>query len=172
MAENEYQEIARKHHNHRPRKLPAREQYGKQRRHAVAQRQAGHHPEDAYVAEIEQGVGKRHVGIAQSAENPAEPCQGESDEENHHRAAKYLGQGGPGEREIIFAQGEVGGHAHDEHKEGEYQVGGREAVPLGVAKRSVDVAPRAGIVDKNHARDGDAAEYVEGEQPASFIFRD
>ena len=37
------------------------------------------------------------------------------------------------ELEIVLLQGDIGRDTHDEHEEGEDEVGGGEAIPLGVA---------------------------------------
>lgn len=55
------------------------------------------------------------------------------------------------------------GGADEEEEVGEDDVGEGEAVPGGVVKLGEGVGPVAGIVDKNHEGDGEAAENVDGE---------
>ena len=54
-------------------------------------------------------------------------------------------------------------------EEGEDEVGRGEAVPLSVAERGVDVRPGAGVVHRDHAGDGDAAQDVERKQSLSRL---
>ena len=65
-------------------------------------------------------------------------------------------------------EGEDDGDADDEDEGGKDQVGGREAVPVGV----IHEVPRTGaavVVHHDHEGDGDAANHVEGEKALDGI---
>src|SRR6185503_2823557 len=59
-------------------------------------------------------------------------------------------------------------YADDEDEEWKDEIRGRPAVPLSVTQWSIHVFPRAGIVDKDHAGDRDAAKNVERHEPVGL----
>ncbi len=62
-------------------------------------------------------------------------------------------------------EGECHGDADDPQKEGENEVGGRPAVPVGVKKRGICLGVRAEVIDKHHGCDGGAAKGIERDEP-------
>ena len=65
-------------------------------------------------------------------------------------------------------RGEDGGDADEEEEGGEDEVGGGEAVPVGVLHGPVGLVAAAVVVDHDHEADGEAAEDVDGE-PAVLL---
>ncbi len=64
-----------------------------------------------------------------------------------------------------WSEGERDGYPNREQEEGKDQVRRCPAVPVRVGEGWVNRAPRPGIVDDDHAGDGQPPEDVEGEEP-------
>ena len=73
------------------------------------------------------------MGACPVVTESGEPADGKSDQEDDNSTFQYLHGGCMTELEIVFLQGDIGRDTHDEHEEGEDEVGGGEAIPFGVA---------------------------------------
>ena len=65
-------------------------------------------------------------------------------------------------------RGEDGGDADEEEEGGEDEVGGGEAVPVGVLHGPVGLVAAAVVVDHDHEADGEAAKDVDREPAMEF----
>jgi len=99
----------------------------------------------------------------------SEPSQCQSDYENENGASYNFPESCFGGFKVKFSERHESGDPHDKHKEGEDQIGRCEPVPVSMSERCIYVAPRAGIVDHDHAGNGDAAEYVEGQEAVALL---
>lgn len=136
-------------------------EYGQEGGGAVAYGQAREYTHKSHIGEIVDSLYPCLVGILHSAPEAGYPAQGPAYEQNQDGSAQDFDHSVFAAGKIVLAQGEESGDTHYEHKEWEYQVGGSEAVPLGMAQRGIDMAPRAGIVDQDHAGYGDASHHIE-----------
>ena len=88
-----------------------------------------------------------------------EPVDEETNGEQQHRSlddtTNDLGRG----FELRLHQREVTRDTHDEEEEGEHEVAGGHAVPLGMVQHFEGFTPA--VVNQYHSGDGDAAENVE-----------
>ena len=122
--------------------------------------------------EVAEGYALQHAEVAQGGEVPlgavpplAIPSHGHADEVEQQGAADNLPHGLAVPRKVVLAQGDVGGDAHDEEEEGEDEVGGCHAVPLGVFEDGERVFES--VVDEDHGCDGHSAQQVDGDY--SFV---
>ena len=111
-----------------------------------------------------------NVGSAIPATSPqvkiGEAVHEEAEQEDQQPASNDLS---PNRRFIVAARAprrerQMRRDAGDEEEEREDEVRRRPAVPRGVLERRIDRAPRARIVDEQHAGDGQPAENVEGQE--------
>ena len=93
---------------------------------------------------------------------PREPADTHTNEEDEYGTFQNLHAGGTAEFEIILFQGDVCGNSHDEHEERKYKVGGGKTVPFRMTQGGIDMCPCTGVVNHNHACNGDTAKDVEG----------
>ena len=93
---------------------------------------------------------------------PREPADTHTNEEDEYGTFQNLHAGGTAEFEIILFQGDVCGNSHDEHEERKYKVGGGKTVPFRMTQGGIDMRPCTGVVNHNHACNGDTAKDVEG----------
>src|SRR5690554_3214714 len=104
----------------------------------ICQRQSLQHPQDAEGVKVSCCHGQR-LPRSHSPRELTEPSQGHPDPEDEEGASCNFPQCISGGFEIELAQREVGGDPHDEHEEGEDQVGGCEPVPVCMAQWFVDI---------------------------------
>ena len=127
-----------------------------ERTETVGQGEALHDAKDAKVLEIREAVVPQVV----------EEVQSETDEENDDGTPDDFLDALCRPLEIILSEREEHRNAHDEHEERENEVGRREAVPLRVSERGIDVSPRARVVHENHSGDRDASHHVQRKESA------
>ena len=121
-----------------------------QRGGEIAERDALEHARDAQRRPVE----------------PRKAVEHDAQREDHRRAAQHAHEHGPAHpASRAWAQGQGNRGAHDEQEEGEDEIGGRPAMPVGVAQRRIDGAPGARIVHQHHGRHRDPAQGVEREEP-------
>ena len=105
----------------------------------VAKGQALHDTQDTDAVESPDGCpelfaeAETFMGACPVVTESGEPADGKSDQEDDNSTLQYLHGGCMTELEIVLLQGDIGRDTHDEHEEGEDEVGGGEAIPLGVA---------------------------------------
>ena len=134
----------------------------------VAKGQTLHDTQDTDAVESPDGCpelfaeAETFMGACPVVTESGEPADGKSDQEDDNSTLQYLQGGCMTELEVVLLQGDIGRDTHDEHEEGEDEVGGGEAIPLSVAQGGIYMSPSAGVVHHNHARNGDTAKDVEG----------
>ena len=122
---------------------------GEHRDEEVAEGDALHDGHDAQVAKTQE------VAL----DGVVEPVDEQADDKEQHRTLDDAAEDGGRRLELRLHQGQVAGDTHDEEEEGEHEVAGRHAVPLGMLEHFEGLAPA--VVDKDHACHGDAAEDIE-----------
>ena len=127
-----------------------------ERTETVGQGEALHDAKDTKVLEIREAVVPQVI----------EEVQSETDEENDDGTPDDFLDALRRPLEIILPEREEHRNAHDEHEERENEVGRREAVPLRVSERGIDVSPRARVVHENHSGDRDASHHVQRKESA------
>ena len=134
---------------------------------AVADAQPRQYAEDALMAQqVAEALPRRWVDEAVGALD--EHRDGDADEPQQQGALQHLPGAGPRPGEVELTQREVGGDAHDEHERWEDEVGGREAYPVGVFEGR-EALGATGVVDQNHAGDGEAAQDVDGQDALALL---
>ena len=122
---------------------------GEERHDAVAEGDALHDSPDAEVTKTEE------IALDGVVEPVDEKTNGEQEYRTLDDATDDLRRG----FELRLHQGEVTRDTHDEEEEGEDEVAGGHAVPLGMVQHLEGFTPA--VVDQYHSGDGDAAENVE-----------
>ena len=125
---------------------------GEQRHDAVAEGDALHDSPDTEMSKAEE--------IA--FDGVVEPVDEEANDEKEHRALDNATDDLGARFELGLDQREVAGDTHDEEEEGENEVAGGHAVPLGMLEHLKRLAPA--IINKNHTCDSNAAENIEGKK--------
>ena len=121
---------------------------GEQRHGTIAEGDTLEDGPDAEMGETEQ------VAL----DGVVEPVDKESDGEEQYRALHDAADDLRCGLELRLHQGEVARDSHDKEEEGEHQIAGRHAIPLGVLEHLERLAPA--IVDEDHACHRDTAQDV------------
>ena len=94
-----------------------------QRCKEIAQGDALQHGPDAQMSKVPRIAPQRHV----------EPMDGQTNDEEQHRAPDHLYKNGAGGGEATLEERQIARDTHDEKEEREDQIAGRHAIPLRMA---------------------------------------
>ena len=87
-----------------------------------------------------------------------EPVDEQTDNKEQHRTLDDTADDGRRWLELRLHQREVTRDTHDEEEEGEHEVAGCHAVPLGVTEHLEGFTPT--VIHKDHAGNGDTAQNI------------